>query len=470
MGKRRFFARSQIDASPEEVYAWHLRPGALQRLLPPWERVEVLGAPRGIEDGARVVLRVTRGPFRNRWVARHDGFVEGRQFRDVQESGPFDQWRHTHRFDPAPGGVTCLEDRIEYTIPGGVFGAAAAGFVRRGLERMFRYRHAVTASDVVRGLATRTRGEMQIAVTGASGLVGTALTAFLSTAGHRVRPVVRREARDPGEIGWDPEAGRTDPADWRGVDAVVNLAGESIASGRWSAARKERIRDSRVRGTRLLAETIEAMDAPPRVLVNASAIGFYGDRGDEVVDETSARGQGFLADVCEEWEEATRPAVEAGVRVVLPRIGVVLSARGGALRKTLLPFRLGLGGRLGPGTQWWSWIHLDDLVGVVARALHDERLEGPVNAVAPEPVTNADFTRVLGRVLRRPTLLPAPAPVLRLAAGEVADALLLSSTAVRPARLLEAEFEFLHADLEQALRFELGRNPRLPTTFEKGSE
>lgn len=299
-------------------------------------------------------------------------------------------------------------------------------------------------------------GPRSIAVTGASGLVGTALTAFLSTAGCEVCPVVRRTPSHAREIRWDPARGEIDPGDWEGIDAIVNLAGEGIAAARWSDAQKKRIRDSRVLGARLLAKTVASMDSPPRVLVSASATGFYGDRGDEILDEDSPPGTGFLADVCRAWEDAYLPAVDAGLRVVLLRIGVVLSARGGALKRMLPPFRFGLGGRLGSGRQYMSWIGLEDLVGVVVRALTDETLSGPVNAVAPDPVTNTEFTRTLARVLRRPAVLPVPAFALRAIAGEMADALLLSSTRVRPARLLDRGFPYRHPGLGQALENETG--------------
>lgn len=303
----------------------------------------------------------------------------------------------------------------------------------------------------------RPRGSAwRIAVTGAGGLVGSALAASLEGAGHQVIRMVRRKAVPGGtEIEWDPAAGRIDAEALSGLDALVHLAGENIAAGRWNAVRKERIRSSRVRGTRLIAETLAGLDRPPRVLLNASAIGFYGDRGDEWLDEDASPGSGFLADTCVEWERATAPAADAGVRVVRLRIGVVLSSAGGALRRMLLLFRLGLGGRLGDGRQQMSWIALDDLVRVLEHALLDENLHGAVNGVAPEPVRNAEFTKILASVLRRPALLPVPAFALRTLLGEMGQELLLSSTRVRPTRLAQAGFRFLFPDLESALRFSL---------------
>jgi hypothetical protein len=301
------------------------------------------------------------------------------------------------------------------------------------------------------------RSPRRLAVSGASGLVGSALTARLAREGHRVHRLVRGEAAGTGEdIAWDPERGRLDPGGLRGVDAVVHLAGASVAGGRWTSARKALIRDSRIAGTRLLAETLGRLAPPPRVLVSASAIGYYGDRGDEPLTEAAPPGEGFLAEVCQAWEAATGAARDAGIRVVCLRIGMVLAARGGALGRMLLPFRLGLGGVVGSGRQYVSWIALTDLVAAIRHAIRAETLVGPVNAVAPGAVTNREFTETLGRVLGRPTLAPLPAPVVHLLFGEMGRALLLASARVVPERLRESAFAFAHPDLEGALRAELG--------------
>ena len=294
---------------------------------------------------------------------------------------------------------------------------------------------------------------MKVLVSGPTGLIGSALIDFLAI---RRFEIVRlsRSVPETGEptVQWDPAEGMLHAAALTGLDAVVHLAGESIAAGRWSAARKERIRASRVDGTRLLCETLAGMADRPRTLVCASAVGIYGDRGDEVCDEDSAAGTGFLADVVRDWEAATAAAIEAGIRVVHLRTGVVLSPSGGALAKMLLPFEFGLGGRVGSGRQYMSWITLDDLVGVIDHALSNETLRGPVNAVSPEAVTNRVFTKALGRALRRPTLLPLPAFLVRLLFGEMGRALLLASTRVAPTRLTQAGYEVVLPDLEGALR------------------
>jgi uncharacterized protein (TIGR01777 family) len=289
-------------------------------------------------------------------------------------------------------------------------------------------------------------------------LIGSALVDELVAAGHTVHRLVRsdRRRRD-GDIVWDPAAGKLDPRALEGIGAVVHLAGEPIAQ-RWTAAAKRRIRESRVRGTELLATTIAGLERPPRVLVSGSAMGIYGDRGDEELDEASTAGRGFLAETALAWERAAEPAVRAGVRVMKIRTGLVLSPRGGALAKMLLPFRLGAGGRIGSGRQWVSWIGLDDTVGAIAFALQAEGLSGPVNLSAPAAVTNAELTETLARVLHRPAIVPVPAIALRLAFGEMGEATLLASQRMRPRRLLNGGYRFRHPTLEGALRHELGRD------------
>lgn len=305
--------------------------------------------------------------------------------------------------------------------------------------------------------------QLRVAVTGATGLVGSALVPALLAAGHRVDRVSRRRpAVGTTDIQWEPARGRLDPRALEGVDAVVHLAGETIAALRWTPAIKERIRRSRVDGTRLLAETLGRLTRRPRVLVAVSGVGYYGNRGDTPLTEESPPGSGFLAEVCREWEAAADPARVAGMRVVHPRLGVVLAGQGGALPRMALPFRLGAGGVIGDGRQYWSWIELNDLVRVIELCLALETLAGPVNAVAPTPVTNREFTRVLGRVLGRPTLVPLPALAVRLLLGEMGQALLLDSARALPRRLERAGFRFRHPDLEDALRVVLASQRARP--------
>ncbi len=296
---------------------------------------------------------------------------------------------------------------------------------------------------------------MRIAVTGSRGLVGSALVAFLAAGGHEVLRLVRASSGG-GDVQWDPTEGIKDFSRLEGVDAVVHLAGENIAAGRWTQHRKDEIRRSRVEGTRRLCESLARLSRRPKVLVSASAIGFYGDRGDEVLSEDSAPGKDFLAQVCQGWEAATESASRAGTRVVHLRFGMILSSAGGALKKMLLPFRLGAGGRMGGGSQYVSWIAIDDAIGAIQHAVCTDSLKGAVNGVAPAPVTNAEFTRVLARVLSRPAVFPLPAFAAKLALGEMADALLLASQRVMPVRLQTSGYRFRYPGLESALRHLLG--------------
>jgi uncharacterized protein (TIGR01777 family) len=294
---------------------------------------------------------------------------------------------------------------------------------------------------------------MKILISGSHGLIGKALSASLTRDGHEIVRLVRRErVIGQPEIEWHPNQGRIDAEHLEGFDTVVHLAGESIASGRWTEQKKKKIRESRVLGTTLLSETLARLHEKPKTFVCASAIGFYGDRADELLNESSAPGKGFLSDVCIEWEEATEAAVASGIRTIKTRFGIILAAEGGALEKMLTPFKLGVGGRVGDGQQWMSWIALEDVVGALRYVLDNTLIQGPVNFVAPTPVTNSEFTETLGEVLSRPTFFPMPGFAARLAFGEMADALLLSSTRVEPKQLVDRGYKFRHSTLKAALR------------------
>jgi uncharacterized protein (TIGR01777 family) len=292
---------------------------------------------------------------------------------------------------------------------------------------------------------------MRILVSGATGLVGSNFVEWARQNGHNCVALTRRR-RGGDDIEWNPGSGQLDPSLLQGFDAVVHLAGDNIAHGRWTAEKKRLIRDSRVQGTALLCDRLKQVEANPAVLVSASAIGYYGNRGDEQLDEKSSAGTGFLADVCRDWEEATQSLTDSGIRVVNARLGVVLSAEGGALKQMLGPFRMGTGGIVGNGRQYWSWITVDDVVRAILFAIENSELTRAVNVVSPHPVTNREFTKTLGHVLKRPTIVPMPAFGARILLGEMADELLLASTRVYPAKLTAAGYVYRHADLESALQ------------------
>ena len=299
---------------------------------------------------------------------------------------------------------------------------------------------------------------MRVLLSGSSGLVGSALLAWLGEQGAEVARIVRSNLGGGSDtIFWQPELGILDPAQLEGFELVIHLAGENLASGRWTTARKRRIRDSRVVGTRLLSERLASLSRPPKAFFCASAIGFYGNRGDELLNEASQPGAGFLAEVTQEWESATQAAASKGIRVALLRFGIILSRNGGALAKMLLPFQLGFGGQVGRGDQYWSWIAIDDVIGAIEHILEKESLHGPINLVSPQPLTNLDFTRALGEALHRPTFFAMPAFVARLALGEMAEETLLASTWVEPARLLASGYRFRYQSLEATLAHLIGR-------------
>jgi len=447
------------DTTAAEVYAWHARPGAVDRLTPAVLGSVAAGPSDGLAVGSRTRLRVGPGPGLP-WTAVHtSNTTDPYGFVDEQQSGPFASWRHEHTFADVDGGAT-VRDEVTWSLPvptpRGVDDRVAAM-----IEQMFGYRSRQLEGDLgfhtrmaLAGVTPRT-----IAVTGSSGLVGRQLCALLSSGGHTVRRLVRHEPTGDG-IAWDPSGGRLDHDQLRDVDVVVHLAGEPIGQ-RFTAAHKDEVLRSRTGPTRLLAEALASLasDGRQRALVSASAMGWYGTgAGDTVLTEDLPAGQGFLAEVCRQWEAAADPARAAGVRTVHVRTGIVQSAAGGQLALQLPLFRAGLGGPLGNGRQWMSWISLDDLVELYALAALTPGLAGPVNAAAPEPVRGDDYAAILARVLRRPHALRVPSfgPALLLG-QEGAEELALVSQRLSSDRAISWGQRFRHPTLEVALRHELCR-------------
>ena len=451
--------RSSVPFPAEHVYAWHARPGAFERLSPPWLHARVIERSGTIEEHGTLVFEYGSGPLRRRWIAAHGDAEPGRRFSDRQLHGPFEAWEHIHTFIPDGPDRCVVEDHVEYRLPLGDAGGLVAGTpVRHFLERLFRFRQERTVADLSRHAAHADEPRLRVGITGASGMIGSQLAAFLEGGGHTVVRIGRGLPQHPGDVAWDPAAGRLPAASLAGLDAVVNLAGENTGR-RWTPARKAAIASSRSLGTALLADTVASMKDGPRTLLSASAVGYYGaERGDAVLTETSPTGSAtdFLAEVCRQWEAPLLPAGRAGIRVVPMRFGVVLSAAGGMLGRVLPAYRAGAGGPVGSGEQWLSWIELDDLIGVVGDLLYAATIDGVVNVTSPAPVTNREFATTLGHVLGRPTFVPLPAGVVRAVFGEMGDVMLLGGQRVVPERLEKAGIVLRYPALEAALRLELG--------------
>ncbi len=450
----RFQQECALPVARDSLAAWHFAPGAIQRLLPPWQAVRVIQNDP-LANGSITELQLGE-PLGLRWTARHEAVEKSSGFTDRSLRGPFAHWVHRHDFIVQSGQRSTLRDTVDFAPPLSLGTMTPSGLWTSPLRRMFAFRHQRTTNDLSWHSRFAGAPRRVVAVTGASGAVGSALCAFLTTAGHRVIRLVRGTPRGSDELRWNT-SGRWDASPLSGIDAVVHLAGENIASGRWTAQRKERIRSSRVDGTRSLCAELAALANPPKAFIGASAIGWYGNRAGPAVDESAARGEGFLSDVTAAWEQASKPMIERGVRTVHLRIGIVLQARSGVLGKLLLPFLVGAGGRVGSGEQGMSWIHIDDVLRALHWSIETPLLHGPVNAVAPAPVRQIDFARTLASVLRRPCIAPLPSPVVRLLFGEMGEDLLLGGSWVKPTALTASGFPFLFPDLEAALRFELGR-------------
>ncbi len=452
------FTSSEVVEYPlAEVWRWFTSPGAMTRLTPPFMGMRVVREADNVRDGVAVLRPALPSPAPDlavlpKWVAEHDpgAYVEHRRFLDRATSAPYRQltgWVHDHRFEEAEGHTRVI-DRVSARVPDAV------------LEPMFTFRTNRLRADLAALGRSRLFGDdrrVTVAMTGSSGLIGTQLRAWLTTAGHRVIRLVRSLPHGPDERRWDPDDPAPDLLD--DVDVLVHLAGSSIA-GRFTDAHKRKLRESRVEPTRRLAELVRDR-AGQTAMVSSSAIGYYGaDRGEEVLTEDSEPGEGYVAEVVVQWEDACQPA-RGVARVVNVRTGIVLSASGGVLGVLQPLFRLGLGGRIGDGHQWFSWVALDDLVDIYVRAILDERVAGPVNGVAPQTVRNSDFTRVMGEVLHRPTPLPVPefAPTVLLG-REGTQQLATADQRVLPTALEGLGHTFRFPHLAPALAHELGRERR----------
>lgn len=450
-----FSYRSHFSCSSTELYSWHAKSGALERLIPPWEKTSVLARKGSINPGGKVTLRMHVGPIPFTWVAHHLENDPGKMFRDVQLSGPFSSWSHTHLFEDVAGG-SILHDKIEYALP---FHSIVPSVLKRHIDktllRTFQHRKKVLAADL-RLHQQFEKKSLKVLISGASGVLGKALKPLLTTGNHEVWSLVRRPPdKSKNELFWDPSTGEIEDLPY--FDAVIHLAGEYIGVGRWTAEKKRRVVESRTKGTLLLAQKIAAQPQPPEVFLSASATGYYGDTKNDCIEENAPCGDDFISEVCQVWEEATRPAIAAGIRTVLMRIGISLSPGGGALQRLLSTVPFGLIRRCGSGKQYISWISIDDTVSAIYHAMRCEQLHGPLNISAPQPVTNADFMRTLAEITGTPLLLPVPAPLLKGIYGQMATEILLSGCNASCQKLLDSGFTFRHVNLVEALNDLLGK-------------
>lgn len=470
-----FEHHSDYPCTARQLHDWHSRFGALERLLPPWEKTEIISRIGGIDPGGRVVLKMRTGPFpfHFHFHAHHVENVPGKMFRDVQDKGPFASWSHSHFFTDNQAG-SHLYDKVEFSLPlGKRLPAFLKNHVHKSLQQVFHHRESIISEDIKVHLRCSTK-PLNILISGASGVLGRELIPFLTTGGHQVWTLVRRSPdSEKNEIFWDPENHSLDISQLPKLDAVIHLAGEYIGLSRWSEGKKQRVISSRIEGTSFLSKVISTLTPKPKVFLCASAVGYYGDTEREELRETEPQGADFISDVCGKWEASAQAAKDAKIRTIFLRLGVGLTPRGGALEKILDTSPFGFMRRFGSGNQYISWISTDDMISAMLHCLVCETLEGPVNIAAPEPVTNAEFMRTLARVARRPLLIPIPASLLKIVYGQMASEILLSGCHVSSSKLVESGFKFRHPNLELALKKLLGKDniaPPLSLNMDNSSE
>lgn len=449
--------------SRQTVWDWHARPGAVRRIMPDWEGIRPVEVG-GIKDGAVTSFRMSIGIVPQRWVAKHHSYIEGEQFCDDMVKGPFGRWNHTHKFIVGDESEMQIEDRIDWKLPFHFFTRIGAPvMVMPRVRQMFKHRSRRILADLNRQQMFKDAPRKRILITGSTGLIGTQLGAFLETDGHDVHRLLRTTTRlhadqDPAKtVKWDDQTGEILEGSLENFDVVIHLAGAGIGDKRWSKKRKKLIAESREIPTRNLSNALAGLENPPSLFMCASAVGYYDNRGDEDLDESSTIGDGFLANICAKWEKATETATNAGIRTILMRTGIVTTAAGGMLQQILLPAKLGAMGPIGGGRQWQSWISLDDQIYAIHYLMNHDEASGVVNLTAPNPVTQKQFAKTLGKVLRRPAFAPAPGFVMKILFGEMGKSLILDGQKVHPKRLLEFGYKFEHETLEPALRDALGR-------------
>jgi len=455
----------EVPVPVDQLFSWHENPGAFERLTPPFEPVKVKKRKGGI-DGGEVHLQMNLGPIPLPWVARHHNYIKNEQFLDEQVSGPFASWNHAHLFEKIDAKSSKLIDKIDYKLPFGTVGKTFGGaFAEQKIKQMFAYRRNITKNDLV-SQSKYSGSPLNIAVTGGSGLIGSQLKPYLTTAGHSVENIVRGRPQK-GELSWNLE--NKTMSNLSGKDVVVHLAGEPISKPLggmiplpWTKWKRNEILKSRVEGTKLISEHIASLNNPPKVMICASAVGYYGDRGEDLLSESEESGDDYFSHVVSEWEKAAQPAIDAGIRVVFLRIAPVMSPLGGALQVLGNAARLGSSPPVAGGKQWWSWISLDDVVDVIYHSIINEKLSGPVNVASPNPVRQKEWASTLAKVIwgrfgPLTGLIPVPGFVLKTVLGEFGDVLALSSIKIDSSKLLDSGYEFRFENLEDCFRHLLGK-------------
>ena len=471
--KHAFESTLEVSVPVEKLFSWHENPGAFERLTPSFDPVKVSKRMGGV-DGGTVYIDMKAGPIPLTWVAQHHSYKKNVQFLEDQTSGPFvgplpfwnGTWHHQHLFKKVDSKNSIVTDRLNYDFPMDPFGSIfGSWYTKKRLKQMFAYRRNITENDLYE--QSKYKGKpLDIAVTGGSGLVGAELMPYLTTAGHKVENIVRGRPKK-GELGWNLQKGTI--SNLEGKDAVVHLAGEPINKPiagvvpvPWTKWKRKEILESRVKGTRILAEHLASLNNPPKVLVCASAIGYYGDSGGALLSEDGGNGNDYFSRVVKEWEAAAKPAIDAGIRVVFLRLAPVMSPQGGALQVLSLPAMLGSSPPVAGGKQWWSWIAIDDVIGSIYHSIITESLSGAVNVASPNPVRQKEWAATLakvfwGRLGKLTTLIPVPGFILKTFLGEFGDVLALSSIKVDSSKLIESGYKFRFEDLENCFRHLLGK-------------
>ena len=457
-----FVHEATFKHNQEEVWSWYDGTGAFLRIMPEWEGLTPVQVG-ALSDGEETKFRIKLGPLRPMWVARHHSVQPGHSFSDVMVKGPFGKWDHEHTIKAISDDESKVVDSIEWKLPlHFLTGWTSFISVTPRLKKMFRFRTDRTASDVAAISKTKHLPRKKVLVTGSTGLIGNQLCAFLECGGHQVYRLVRPSSKLPKVVNpnfvirWNEKTGEIIEGDMNGFDSVIHLAGAGIGDKRWSKKRKSIIRSSRVDVTTKLCEVLSNLNQPPQQLLCGSAIGYYGNRVNERLTENSTIGQGYLSELCEEWEDSTKSLESLNINVVYLRTGLVMTPMGGIMKRLLLPAKMGGLGPVGNGKQMQSWISLDDEIYAIHHLLMDDNSKGAYNLTSPQPVTQKQFAKVLGKVLRRPSFIPLPGFMIKLMFGKMGQSLVLEGQEVYPERLVKSGYEFTHSDLESCFRHNLG--------------